>query len=50
MKDCKPPKNDTDRQMKVAREIMAKRERAMMELAGKIMDEDREILRALAKS
>jgi hypothetical protein len=50
MKDRKPAKTDTEQQMKVAREIMTKRERAMMQLAGKIMDEDREILRALAKS
>jgi hypothetical protein len=50
MKDRKPAKSEVDRQMKVAREIMAKRERALMALAEEIMEEDREILRALAKS
>ena len=46
MKDRKPTKSDIDHQMKVAREIMTKRERAMMELAGQIMDEDREMFLA----
>lgn len=37
-------------QMEVAREVMKRREAALMALADRIMDEDREVLAALAKS
>lgn len=37
-------------QMEVAREVMQRREAALMALANRVMDEDREILAALAKS
>lgn len=37
-------------QMEVAREVMERRREAMMALADRIMDEDSEILAALAKS
>jgi antitoxin component of MazEF toxin-antitoxin module len=41
---------DAEDQMVVAREVMQNRHRAMMELAERIMEEDRNILAALAKS
>jgi putative addiction module antidote len=41
---------DVDQQLAVAKEVMARRRRALMALAETIMAEDREILRALAKS
>ena len=40
---------DFDDQMAVAREVMARRQMAIMVLAHKIMDEDRELLAKLAK-
>jgi len=39
-----------EEQMTTAREVMARRHRAMMALAEQIMEEDRNILAALAKS
>lgn len=42
--------SEFDGQMVVAREVMAHRRRALKALADSIMDEDRAILAALAKS
>ena len=40
---------DADDQLAVAKEVMARRRRALMALADAIADEDREMLAALAK-
>ncbi len=41
---------DTEDQMAVAREVMARRHRALMALADAVMEQDRAILAELAKS
>jgi putative addiction module antidote len=41
---------DVEEQLAVAKAVMARRRRALKALADAIMDEDREILAALAKS
>ena len=46
----KSPDIDIADQMATAQEVMQRRHRAMMALAERIMDEDRNILAALAKS
>jgi putative addiction module antidote len=43
-------RDQNDEQLAAAREVMARRRRALAVLADAIMDEDREILAALAKS
>jgi len=40
---------DAEDQLAMAQEVMARRKRAMMALADAIMDEDREILKALSR-
>lgn len=47
---AKMPAEQTDEQMAAAREVMARRHQALMALAEQIMEEDRNILAALAKS
>ena len=46
LRRCEPEEQD---QMAAAREIMARRRLALMALADAVMDEDREVLRELAK-
>ncbi|MEJ6011303.1 AbrB/MazE/SpoVT family DNA-binding domain-containing protein [Novosphingobium aquae] len=48
--EIRPVNLDLEKQLGAAKEVMARRHRALQALADQIMDEDREILKALAKS
>ncbi|MFM6933020.1 MAG: AbrB/MazE/SpoVT family DNA-binding domain-containing protein [Novosphingobium sp.] len=48
--EIRPVDLELENQLGVAKDVMARRHRALLALADQIMDEDREILKALAKS